>query len=362
MKKVLMLCPTSRSVRNFRMGLINHLKENDCEITVCAFDDENKELIEGTGAKFVCIPSRNRSLNPFKSSKLKKEYIKLIKSEQPDVVLTFVLKPNVYGAFAAKKVGFENIYSFVEGAGDAFINNSLKWKLIRFVVCHLYKKAFKTSKKVFFINNDDKADFINRGLVAEEKCEIIHGVGVNLERFDFRPTKNQNTFLMISRLLKTKGIFEYCEAAKKVKEKYPEAVFNLLGPEGTLKKEDIAEYIDSGVINYLGATTDVRPFIEEATVHVLPSYREGLGLVNAEAGAIGRPSITCDTIGTRDTVEDGYNGFLVRLYNSDDIAEKMIYFIENPDMAIKMGENARKYVEEHFDQREINKKICSIVL
>ena len=229
-------------------------------------------------------------------------------------------------------------------------------------MCHGYKKAFKHSKNVFFLNSDDKKDFVQRGLVSEEKCRVVNGVGIDLERFEKQPVENTTVFLMIARLLKTKGVYEYCEAARAVKEKYPNATFNLLGGEGTIKAEDLKEYTESGIINYLGKTSDVRPYFKEASVHVLPSYREGQGQVNVEAGAVGRPIITCDTNGTRDTVIDGYNGFLVPVKNAESVAEKMIYFLENPEKIYEMGDNARKYVEENFDHRVINEKICKVIL
>ena len=361
MSKILLLCGKSVTVIWFRKKLIQKLISLGHEVHVCAFDREKDEEIRSLGVKFHCMNDANRSLNPFKILSLKSRYAKIIKEISPDLVFTFMLKPNIYGVQGAKKAGVTNIYSMVEGAGDVFINNGLKWKLIRKYVCHGYKKAFKHSKKVFFLNNDDKTDFVNRGLVKSEQCEIVHGIGIDLDRFTQRPLKNKNSFLLVARLLRTKGVFEYCEAAKIVKEKYPEATFNLVGPEGTTTSQDLSEYIDTGIVNYLGPTDDVVPYFEDIAVNVLPSYREGLGLVNAEAGAIGRPSITCDTNGTRDTVVDGYNGFLVPVKNAEALAEKMIYFLENPDKIEEMGKNARKYVEEHFDQRKINEQICNII-
>ena len=166
---------------------------------------------------------------------------------------------------------------------------------------------------------------------------------------------------MVSRMLHTKGVIEYCEAAKKVKALYPDATFTYVGAEGTLKVSDIQTYIDEGIIEYKGITLDIVPYYEDAAVEVLPSYREGLGLVNAEASAICRPVITCDAIGTRCTVIDGYNGFFVPVADSDAIAEKMIYFLEHPEELVRMGENGRKFAEEHFDQKKINQKICLIL-
>lgn len=360
--KILLVCSKSSVIIGFRKKLIEKMQEEGHQVCAIAFDNQHEQTIRERNIEFRYFNDANRSINPFKLLALSKKYAKIMKELNPEVVFTFMLKPNIYGVKGAKKAGISNIYSMVEGAGDPFINDGLKWKIIRKFVCHGYKKSFKISKRVFFLNNDDKTDFIKRKLVREDKCEVIHGIGVDLEKFAPKPLKNHNTFLMIARLLKTKGVIEYCEAARRVKQKYPDAIFNLLGPEGTLTKADIQQYIDDGSINYLGATTDVRPYIEDCSVHVLPSYREGLGLVNAEAGAMGRPIITGDTNGTRDTVVDGYNGFLVPIKNSEALAEKMIYFLEHPEMLEIMGKNARKYAEENFDQNKINEKICSIVL
>ena len=359
--KIALLCVKSISVVWFRKTLIKELVKRGHDVTVVAFDRENEEEIKSYGANFCLCDDSNRSINPLKILTLSKRYSKIIKEISPDLVFTFMLKPNLFGVLGAKKAGVDNIYSMVEGAGDVFIYNTLKWKLIRKFVCIMYKKAFKHSKKVFFLNTDDQADFINRGLVKEEQCEIIHGIGVDLERFAYEPVVNHSSFLMIARMLKTKGIMEYCEAAKEVKKIYPNAEFNYLGSEGTVKIEDLKEYIDAGIINHLGVTSDVRPFIKNSAVNVLPSYREGLGLVNAEAGAIGRPSITCDTIGTRDTVIDGYNGFLVPVGDSHALAEKMIYFLEHPDAVESMGVNARNFSEKMFDYKVINDKICAVI-
>lgn len=352
--KILLICNTSGSVVNFRKSLIEKLQSENYEVGAVAFDNENEQTIKERDVEFFCVNDSNRGTNPFKVLSLKKKYLKIIRSFQPDIVFTFMMKPNIFGVRAAKKAGVKKIFSMVEGAGDVFINNGLKWRLIRFAVCKMYKKSFKSSDKVFFINGDDKAEFISRGLVKEAQCVVIPGIGVDLERFICKPMVNYRTFLMIARMLKTKGVTEYCMAARIVKRKYPDATFNYLGGEGSIKLSDIREYIDDGSINYLGTTKDVRPYIEECTVNVLPSYREGLGLVNAEAGAVGRASITCNVVGTKDTVVDGYNGFLVERGNHEQIAEKMIWCIEHPQEVIKLGLNARAFAEQKFDQKKIN--------
>lgn len=215
---------------------------------------------------------------------------------------------------------------------------------------------------MFFLNEDDKQEFIDRKLVQSGQCESIHGIGVDLERFSYRPIKNRRTFLMVARMLKTKGIYEYCECARLVRKKYPDAVFNYLGAEGNVKVVDIQEYIDDGSVRYLGTTNDVRPYLEECTAFILPSYREGLPMSIMEAEASGRAIITSDNVGCRDTVREGYNGFLVEKGNAQGLSEKAIRCIEHPEEAEQMGRNSRTFAEEHFDQEKINEKIVSILL
>lgn len=362
-KKILLLCVTSQNVFTFRRGLIKELQQNDLDVSVVAFDEDYKCEIEKMGVDFYCIQDKNRSTNPLKILSLQKKYYELIYQISPDIVFTFMLKPNIFGVMAAKQAGVKDIYSMVEGAGDVFINNSLKWKIVRFVVCKLYKHAFKHSQKIFFLNTDDKEEFINRHLLKAEQCEIIHGIGVDLQKFAYAPIKNTRTFLMIARMLKTKGVLEYCKCARLVKKQYPDAIFNYLGSEGNIKIADIQEYIDDGSINYLGITKDVRPYLEDCTVFVLPSsYREGLPMSIMEAEAIGRAIITTDNVGCRETVVNGYNGFLVECKNYQQMAEKSIYMIENSKTTLQFGENSRKFAEEHFDHTKINKKIYGFIV
>ncbi len=361
-KSILIACPASRDIITFRKSLIYKLQQNGYKVSVIVFDSEYEKEILALDVGFYVVKDDNRGLNPFKLLTLRKRYQKVIKLIAPEIVFTFMLKPNVFCVKAAKKLKIENIFSMVEGGGDVFGNTGFKWKLIRAVVCSLYRSAFKISKKVFFTNHDDKAEFIERKLVKANQCEVIPGIGVDLTYFDYRPVKNTYTFLMVSRMLVTKGVLEYCEAARKVKKLYPHAIFNYLGGEGTVTLSDIQQYIDDGSICYLGTAKDVRPYYEDCAVQVLPTfYREGLVIVNVEAGAIGRPTITCDTIGARDTVKNGYNGFLIPIKDVSALAEKMIYFLENPSKVEAMGLNNRAFAEKYFNQTEINEKICKIL-
>ncbi len=362
MKKILLLCASSNSVKNFRRGLIKKFQEEGYRVGVCAFDEDNKEIIDSLNVDFFCIKTRNRSLNPLGFLQQKKYYKKLIKEYQPEIVMTFVLKPNTLGVQASYAMGVRNIYSVVEGAGDVFYYNSLKWRIIRFVVCNWYRRAFKKAKKVFFLNQEDKKEFIARKLVVEEKCVVIPGVGVDLERFEQAPVENRTTFLMIARMLKAKGIWEYCECARQVKKVRPDAIFQYIGAEGDVKVSDIQEYIDDKSICYLGTTKDVRPYLKQSFCCVLPSYREGCPMFVMESQATGRAIVTSDSVGCKDTVLDGYNGFIVPVKNVEVMAEKCVWLLDNPEQAVAMGNNARKFAKEHFDCKEINQKIFEIIM
>ena len=211
------------------------------------------------------------------------------------------------------------------------------------------------------MNCDDRAEFLGRGLVREGQCELVHGIGVDLEKFAYVPVKAEKTFLMVARMLETKGVYEYCKCARIVKQKYPDATFNYLGAEGTVRLSDIKEYIDDGSICYLKTAKDVRPYLEACTVLVLPSYREGMPMSIMEAEAVGRAIITTDSVGCRDTVIHGYNGFLVAQRDHEAMAEKCLFAIENFDKVEQMGANARKFAEERFDAKSINDQIYGII-
>ena len=351
----------SANVINFRKSLIDFLIEKGHKVTVVAGDDEREKDIIDLGVSFYSVKQNNRGLNPFSILNYYINLKKIIKTEKPDFVFTFQLKPNLFGIRAARKGKVKNIYGMVEGVGDVYLNKGLKWKIIRIAVNQLYKKSLRMANKVFFLNNEDKNDFIKRKLVCENKCELISGIGVDLNKYSFKPLKNENKFLMVGRMLKTKGIIEYCKCARLIKQQYNHVVFEYLGPEGTVKLTDIKEYIDDGSIIYLGCTTDVRPYLEDCSVVILPSYREGMPVSIMEAQAVGRAVITSDAVGCKDTVKDGYNGFLCKTGDYMDLAEKIKQFIGDFEKTRLMGENARKFAVEHFDSKRINEQIYEVI-
>lgn len=359
MKRILFICVTSQSVINFRKRLILDYKKQGYSVSVIAFDDEYKSEIISLGVNFFVIEGNNRNTSLLKSTNLIKKYKKCILQIKPDIVFNFMIKPNIFGTIAAKKANVEKIYCMVEGAGDVFIKNEIKWKIIRIIVCLLYKYAFKYVKKVFFLNNDDAKMFCDRKLVTFNQICLINGIGVDLNKFTFQEnniTNDSMKFGMIARMLKSKGIIEYCQAAEIVKKQYPDVIFKYLGAEGDIKVSDIQNYIDNEIIEYCGFEKDVRPFLKEINIFVLPSYREGMSVSIMEAEAIGRPVITTNNIGCKDSVLDGFNGFLTN-GSPEELSQKMIYMCEHLDFVKQAAFNSRKFAEENFDVNKINKII-----
>lgn len=362
--KVLMICNTSQTIYNFRLPLIRKLKQEGLDVYTVSFDCAYNDLLSKEGIDNIYVKNNNRSINPFKVLSLQKRLQSIIKTINPEIVFTFMVKPNIFGTLAAHKAGVKNIYSMVEGAGDPFIYQTIKWKLIKKIVCHLYKKAFKYSKKVFFLNEDDKKEFVELGLVEETKGIVINGIGVDLDKFCFKKVNlHSNTFVMVARMLESKGVIEYCKCAELVRKTCKDAKFIYLGAEGTVKIKDIQSYIDNGDIDYLGLVTDVRPFIEDSLLLLLPShYREGKPMSVMEAQSIGRGVITCNSIGCRDIVVDGYNGYIVEQKDYKKMAELCIQILQNKKLACEIGTNARKYAELNFNQDQINKQILDYIL
>lgn len=360
-KHILLICANSQSVINFRSSLITNLINRGCIVSVLAFDDIYRSEIELLGCQFFVVDDNNRSINPFKILTLKTKYAKFIKTLKPNIILTFMLKPNVFGTLAAKKCKVKNVFCMVEGAGDVFTYKSLKWKIIKKVICFLYKRAFSFAKKVFFLNNDDLNEFVNLKLVKKEQTIKISGIGVDLEKFKYHPLVNYNNFLMVSRLKKAKGVFEYCDLARKIKNKHKEANFNLLGAEGDIKVDDIQEYIDDGSINYLGFTKDVLPNLIDTTCLVLLSHREGLPMSIMEALSVGRIIITSDSIGCRESIINGEHGFIVTL-EENEVFERVEWILTHKEELNKLSYKCRKFAEEVYDQKKINEIIIEEVL
>lgn len=361
--KFILISPKNRTAYNFRGDLIKKIIACGYEVVVTGPDRDNVERIEELGARFVEIPMNKNGVNPLEDLNYQKALCELFKKEKPDVTLGYTSKPVIYGAIAAKKAGVPHIVSMVTGAGYAFTAESTKAKIIKTIMSVLYRKAFRCADTVIFQNDDDKAEFLSMKLLKAEKCRVVNGSGVNTVRFMPAAYPEKISFFMLSRFLKSKGVREYLEAARLVKEKHPEVDFYLLGKYETemqdaIPKEEIEQYINDGIVTRFDETNDVRPYYEKCSVYVLPSYREGTPRTVLEAMSMGRAVITTDTQGCRGTVIDGKTGYLVPVKNSQAVAEKMLTFIENPELISQMGAESAKYCCEKFDVNIVNNDMC----
>ncbi len=288
---------------------------------------------------------------------------RIMARERPDIVLTYTIKPNIWGAFAASLLGISSV-AMVTGLGYAFIENgseSFRRRFVRGVAQKLYRAATNRNRKVIFQNPDDPIDFVALGCLKDEtKIAIINGSGVDLQHYARTPLPDAPVFLMIARLLRNKGVTEYGEAALRVLAKYPQARFLLTGPfdEGpdTVTRAELDHWVDGG-LEYLGPSSDVRNVLAQARIFVLPSYREGTPRSVLEAMATGRTVITSDAPGCRETVKNGENGFLVPIQNVDALANAMEYAINHPEMISRMAEASWRLARDRYEVGAVNQTI-----
>jgi glycosyltransferase involved in cell wall biosynthesis len=300
-------------------------------------------------------------INPFRDYKTYLDLKQFMKKERPDKVFAYQAKSLVYGSLAAKKNKNSEIYLLIGGLGSIFRGDGLKNRILKKIMKIEYKTACKASKVVFFQNNDDKNEFLNNGLIKKEKTVVINGSGVNLDKFQPEDLPDSPAFLFIGRLIKDKGVIEYLNACKLIKSEYPDTRCLLVGPfdsnPSALKPSDIQPFVDEQIVEYFGEQKDVRPYIKQCSTFVLPSYHEGTPKTVLEAMAMGRSIITSDAPGCRETVIDGYNGYLVETKNIEQIVEKMKNLIENSETLKIMSTNSLKIVKGKYDVNLINQSI-----
>ena len=360
--KFILISPKNRTSYNFRGDLIKKIIAYGYEVVVTGPNRDNVEKIEDLGARFVEIPMNKNGVNPLHDIKYLMALRKLFKKEKPDVTLGYTSKPVIYGSIAAKMAKVPHIAAMVTGAGYAFTAKTKKAKIIKFVMSMLYKKAFKSASVAIFQNNDDKEQFISEKLVKENKCVVVNGSGVNTEKFVVAPFPEQTTFFMLSRVMNSKGIREYLAACEIVKAQHPEVRLMLLGAcegiQDSISPEALKDYVDRGIIEHFGETDTVADYYKQCSVYVLPSYREGTPRTVLEAMAMGRPIITTDAPGCRETVIDGKTGFLVPVMDANAVAEKMIEFINKPELISQMGKESLAYCKSKFDVNKVNEDMC----
>ncbi len=365
--KFILVSPKNRTVYNFRGDLIKKIIKSGYEVVVTGPNQIGVDKILELGARFVEIPNNKNGVNPFSDLRYKKQLQKLFEVEKPDVVLSYTSKPVIYGSIASKKAEKRlgkhiHTVAMITGVGYAFTSNTFKAKLIRFIMSIMYKKALKKADKVIFQNEDDKRQFELLKLVRETKTVVVNGSGVNTEKFCVVEHPERLTFFMLARIMYSKGVREYLQACKIVKEQFPEVRCMLLGAcegiQDSLSKQDLDPYIEAGIIEYFGETDRVADYYQQCSVYVLPSYREGTPRTVLEASSMGRAIITTDAPGCRGTVIDGKTGFLVPVKDGVVLAEKMIEFIKNPELVQSMGNASAEFCRKKYDVEKVNASMC----
>ena len=385
--RVLIIGATTRSLWNFRGKLIESIIENGNEVVTCAgeFHEQTVYLLKSIGADYIPIQFQRAGVNPFQDILYFLRLYKVIRKERPDILISYTSKPVIYGSLAARLAGVPKICSMITGLGLAFQEGKgAMGRSMRRLAEFLYRFSLRHNHVVFFQNPDDLGMFDRLRLIGEQaKRVLLNGSGVDLS--EYQPCslpEGRTRFLLIARLLHHKGIADYSQAAKKLKERYPGTVYSLLGPfdsnPNTLSQENIDEMVQEGAVEYHGETDDVRPFLHACNVFVLPSYRrEGQPRSVLEAMAIGRPIITTDTPGCRETVEltgkgieqkarcekvlEGRNGFLVEPRNIDALFEAMERLIKEPELRTKMARESLRIAEDKYDVRKVNRIILEAI-
>ena len=351
---ILMTVNAAWNIWNFRRPLVEALSADGHTITVLAPSDGSVADLEQIGCRFTPLEMSVKGLNPAQAICLQHRLKSIFQEEQPDAILSFTIKNNIFGARAARVVGAPFVPN-VTGLGTAFLSS----KLLQTVTEQLYRGSFAALPVVFFQNEDDRDLFLDRRLVRADQARLLPGSGIDLKRFAPVPMpepEESPVFLMIARLLRDKGVLEFVEAARRVKSRHPRARFQLLGAAGSenrsaIDRSTVDAWVAEGVVEYLGTTSDVRPEIAAASCVVLPSYREGAPRTMIEAAAMARPLIATDVPGCRAVLDRDVSGFFCEVRNDESLATAMERFLAlSPDAQKAMGAAGRAKMQREFDQ------------
>ncbi len=380
-KKIIVAVNSTFNLINHRAGLINGLLDEGYEVVALSPIDEFASRLKELDCHHVPLKMERKGTNIVRDLILFWRYRCLLKQHMPDIYLGFTIKPNIYGSLAARSLGIPVINN-ISGLGTVFgaMSVSFVGKALSRLVRVLYRFALLRSDKVFFQNKDDRREFIEQGVVETHLTDLLPGSGVDLDRFAYTPiiasdfsTKisgelKQARFLLIARMLWDKGVGEYVEAARLLSQRYPCAEFCMLGfmdfqnPEA-ISEAQMNEWITEGVVNYLGVINDIRPEIAKADCVVLPvRFREGTPRSLLEAAAMGCPIITTNSIGCRETVDDGVNGYFCIPGDSIDLSEKMERILELDEaQRADMGRCGREKMELQFDEQIVIQKYVEAI-
>lgn len=368
--KIVILNNQARAMYLFWRILISSFKSLGHEIIclVPAGDEESDRMLAETGAKIRHYPLDRKGLNPLKDLRTFLSFKNFFLKEKPDLLFASTIKPVIYGCLAAKAARVPSIFAAITGLGYVFESDSALKKIINLLGVNLYKFALANINGVFFQNSDDRQLFEKLGIIGNTPVYMTAGTGVDLKKFRPAPFPSDRNirFLLIARLLEAKGLHEYAGAATMLKEKWPDAAFQLLGPQeygpGAISSNDLEKWQKAGAIEYLGQTSDVRPYIANSHVAVLPSWREGVPTSVMEAMAMGRPAVVANSPGCRELVKEGENGFLSVPRDAESLAAAMEKFLLQPELIAEMGNKSLAIIEAGFDAQKVAKYMLETML
>lgn len=365
--KIAVISNHAPALENFRGPLLAEMVKRGHKVLAFApnHDEQTRAAMQALGVQPVDYPLARTGLNPFKDMNTIIQLSWLLKMHRPDICFASAIKPIVYGMIAAWLAGAPRRYAMVEGLGFAFTSNDQGGgrPLVRWIATRLYQGALSLAHGVVFLNPDDRDEFVAEGLVSERRAVVLGGIGLDLEAWSYSPHRpGQLSFLMVARILKDKGVEDYVAAARLLKAQAPSVRFILLGDTddnpAAIPLSEVRSWVEAGWIEWPGHAP-VRPWFEQASVFVLPSYREGVPRSTQEAMALGLPIVTTDVPGCRETVCEGVNGFMVPPREPAALAAAMRYFIDHPEYVVPMGRSSRKMAEEKFDVHVQNGKLLA---
>lgn len=366
--KIAVLYNTSDYLLRFRTELIQSLQAAGCEIIAITPRDASTPHLEALSVRWREWTLDGQALNPFKDLVAIADLRRTLADERPDAVLNFTIKPVLYGSLVAGWLDVPRVVSMITGMGSIFLPGGLKKRILLRFIHLVYRMAMSRNHQVLFQNDEDLAYFVGNRFLPAEKTLRINGSGVNLTLFSRRPGEVvQGSFLLISRMIKEKGVHEFVKAARQLKSRFPHARFTLVGPidnnPGAITREEISEWEQEGIVEYAGAQADVRPFLARTEVYVLPTYYlEGVPRSILEALAMGKPVITTDWRGCRDTVTRDVNGYLVPPRDAEALAQAMTRYLEDSDLSTKHGDASHRLAEKKFDVANINSQVINALL
>lgn len=369
-KKILLIASFAGSLIRFRGDFIKSLIKDGFDVFTAApsYREQDHQQISDMGATPIEFNLQRTGLNPFKDIKSILELKSIIKDNHIDLVFPYTVKPVIYGSIAANMTKTP-VISLITGLGYAFTGLTAKARLLQRFNETLYKLSIRKNKVIVFQNNDDYQLFLDRKVISKrQKVDFVSGSGINLNQFRFKEKNvtDKVKFLLVARLIKEKGIAFYMEAAKILKAKYPNSEFHLIGAAETspsaISEDELNDLHNQGVIFFHGRQLNIEEHLHMVDVFVLPSYyREGLPRTTLEACSCGNPIITTDSVGCREAVREGENGFLIKSQSLESLVKAMEFFITNPDKIKEMGINSRKYAEERFDVNIINNDLINLI-